>query len=241
MEISVIGNFNTDEMLGLLNEIYGHAKPNNVTRPSIKGWATGFEAPAARKNNDVIYSFTKKKNITIHNFYPFSHSSDAFDSLLIDALDKNKDDIKSQLKNTYKEVKSIAFDLHSFPVRHYIQVDITIENDKNLEAINKRFQQLLAEQKIFLAAGHIKSEAIKTKTDFLKQIEKPHMFGIYNADLIAQHGLGAIIKQFSGDEYFEAGKKLNQFKLNQQPLIIVDYPATKRTNKAKQSHIIGNQ
>ncbi len=236
MEISVIGNFDTDEMLVLLNEIYGHAKPNNVTRPAIKGWATGFEPPAARKGNDVIYSFTKKKDITIHNFYPFNNSSDTFDSLLSDTLDKNKDEIETQLKNTYKEVKSIAFDLHSFPVGHFIQADVIIENDKNLDAINKRFQQLLTEQKFFLPAGHIKSEAIKTKTDFLKQIEKPHMFGIYNADLIAQHGLGAIIKQFSGDEFFDAGKKLNQFKLNPQPLIIVDYPTVKkRESKVKQN------
>ncbi len=239
MEISVVGHFDTDEMLGLLNEIYGHAKPGNVIRPAIKGWATGFEPPVARKSNGVIYSFTNKKNMTIHNFYPFNNSSDAFESLLSDALDKNKDEIESQLKNTYKEVKSIAFDLHSFPVGHYIQADITIDNDKNLGVINKRFMQLLAEQKLFLPAGHIKSEAIKTKTDFLKQIEKPHMFGIYNADLIAQQGLGAIIKQFSGDEFFDAGKKLNQFKLNQEPLIIVDYPTTKkRENKTTQNKAI---
>jgi len=239
MEISVIGNFDSDEMLTLLKEIYGQAKPNNVVRPAIKDWATGFEATVAPNTANIRYSFNNNKGITIHNFYPYNHASDAFDSLLSDALDKNKDDIEAQLKSTYKEVKSIGFDLHSYPVGHYIQADISLDDDKNLTAINKRFQQLLTQQKLFLPAGHIKSEAIKTKTDFLKQIEKPHMFGIYNADLIAQHGLGAIIKQFSGEAYFEAGKNLNQFKLNQEPLIIVDYPAAqkpKKDNTAQSKH-----
>ncbi len=228
MEISVIGNFDSTKMLGLLKEIYGHAKPNNVIRPNIKGWATGFEPLPNKPLNQITYTFNKDKNITIHNFYPYTDSSDAFESLLTDALDKNKDDLQTQLKNTYKEVESITYAIQSTPIGHYLQADLTLKDDKYLDVINKRFQQLINEQKIFLPAGHVKSEAIKTKTDFLKQIEKPHMFGIYNADLIAQQGLNAIIKQFSGEDFFVASKKLNQFKLDQEPLIMIDYPVAKK-------------
>lgn len=236
MEISVIGNFDSNKMLGLLKEIYGHAKPNNVIRPNIKGWATGFEPLPNKPLNKTTYTFNKDKNYTIHNFYPYADSSDAFESLLMDALDKNKEDLQAQLKNTYKEVESITYAIQSTPIGHYLQADLTLKDDKNLDVINKRFQQLISEQKIFLPAGHIKSEAIKTKTDFLKQIEKPHMFGIYNADLIAQQGLNAIVKQFSGEDFFVASKKLNQFKLNQEPLIMIDYPAVKKQKTNSQSN-----
>ena len=224
MEISVIGNFNSEEMLKTLNTIYGKAKPNNVIRPTITDWATGFEALPHKSQEQVLYTYTSKKDITLRNFYSYKSFSSEFDSLLMDVLDKNKETIESQLKNTYKEFISLSFDILSYPAGQFIQADITINEDKNIDNINKRFNQLMTEQKLFLPASHIKSEAIKTKTDFLKNIEKPHMFGIYNADLIAQQGLVAIINQFSGNSFFEAGKKLTQLKFDPQPLTIIDYP-----------------
>ncbi len=228
MEISVIGDFKTAEMLKLLKDIYGVAKPGNVVRPNLKQWATGFNKPikSTKVNHKKIeYLFHQDKDNIIQSFYALDDYSDDFYALLIDAMELKQEKLEDKLKQKYPEqIKSIKFTVHNYPVAKYLQADVVINNDENISAISKSFDAMLNSMEIELSADFIHSKAIKAKSTFLKQIEKPHMFGIYNADMIAKNGLGSIIKAFSGHGIIEAGKQLQNFKLGKRTLQLIQYP-----------------
>ncbi len=226
MEISVIGNFNTKHMLKHLKEIYGTIKPGNIIRPNLQEWGTGFDQSKLSQEAGVIdYLFHQGEDTIIQSFYTLGKHSDDFYVLLVDAIEQKKENLLSEIKQRYPDqIKSISFNVHNNPVAHYLQADITLANDTEIAAISKKFTTLLEGLKLELSEEYINAKAIQAKSGFIRQSEKPHMFGIYNADMIAKRGLGSIIKAFSGAGVFQAGKELKKFKLGKQFMQLVQYP-----------------
>jgi len=62
---------------------------------------------------------------------------------------------------------------------------------------------------------------------FLRNSEKPHMFGIYNAAILAEEGIEGIISSYSGKGYEEANRELNEFSLSAKPITIIQHPEFK--------------
>ena len=227
MLMSVIGNFKTSEMLKLLADIYGKAEPGNVVRPNMLEWGTGFDAPKSETKEMVSHRFYKGENTILQHFYKVDNYSDDFYSLFSTSLDKQSDEIETKLNEKFPDqIKSINFVLHTYPIGSYLQADVVIISEKNISEISKEYDKALKGLSLKLSDEVVKATAIKSKSAFLKQIEKPHMFGIYNADLIAKNGLGSIIEAFSGNGIIEAGNELKKFKITGTPRLIIQHPTT---------------
>ena len=227
MLMSVIGNFKTSEMLKLLSDIYGKAEPGNVVRPNMLEWGTGFDAPKSATKEMINHRFYKGENSILQHFYRLENYSADFYDLLSISLDKQKDEIEKKLNDKYPEqIKSINFIIHTNPIGSFLQADIVLNSEDKISEISNDFDQNLKNINPKLSDDVVKAEAIKSKSAFLKQIEKPHMFGIYNADLIAQNGLGAIIEAFSGKGLIEAGRELSKFKITGEPRLIIQHSSS---------------
>ncbi len=214
-------------MLKLLADIYGSAKPGNVVRPNMLEWGTGFDAPKSETKEMVSHRFYKGENTILQHFYRVDNYTDDFYSLLSNSLDKQSDEIEKKLSEKFPDqIKSITFMLHTYPIGSYLQGNVVLKSEDKLSEISNDFDAALKKLSLKLSDDVVKAEAVKSKSAFLKQIEKPHMFGIYNADLIAKNGLGAILEAFSGKGIIEAGKELKNFKITGEPLLIIQHPSS---------------
>ena len=227
MLMSVIGNFQTAEILKMLKEIYGKTSPENVIRPNISEWGTGFEMPKSSISESVSNRFYLGKNTLVQHFYNIDGQTSDFYELLSFSLDVKKYDIENQLKDKFPEqIKKVSFAIYSSPISSYLQGTVELNEEKNVSEISVEFNNQLQKLNLILTDEVIQAQAVRAKTTFLKQIEKPHMFGIYNADLIAQMGLDAIIAKFSGEGVIQAGSRLKNFKISGNPKIIIQHPST---------------
>ena len=225
MVMSIIGNFKTDEMLQSVKEIYGSVQPGIVKRPNFSEWSTGFSTAKVLNKKLVNHRHYKGDKTQLQHFYSIENYSADFFSLINLSLEKVKDEFESKLIEKFaSEIESVSFTLHNFPVENFIEVNLTLINEQNIDVISKYLDTEFRKLNIALSDESISTEAIKVKSDFLRQIEKPHMFGIYNANLIAQKGLDAIIDAFSGNGILEAGKKLANFTITAEPQIIIQHP-----------------
>ncbi len=225
MLISVIGNFNTKEMLKSVNEIYGKAAPGNVVRPNISDWGTGFELPKSEKTLTISHRFYNAKATHLQHFYAVGNYSTDFFDLLDISLDKLKDNLVDKLKAKFPdEIENLSFSSYIFPIKNVLEVDVELKKEDNLDKISHFVNEELKKLDLKLSNEIVSAEAIKKRTAFLKQIEKPHMFGIYNANVIAQKGLEAILNEFSSDRIFLAAKELSNYKISETPQIIIQHP-----------------
>ncbi|RLA05244.1 MAG: hypothetical protein DRQ47_01700 [Gammaproteobacteria bacterium] len=230
MLMSVIGNFKTPEMLKLIGEIYGKAKPGIVERPDMLEWGTGFAAPKLETKERISHRFYKGDKTILQQFYSLENQTADFYTLLSISLDKQKKLIKTKLNKLYPEqVKDVSFEIQATAVRSFLQANLVLNSEQELSGISNYFEKLLKGLNLKLSKSAIKAKAIKSKSTFLKQIEKPHMFGIYNASLITQNGLGAIIEAFSGEGIIEAGKALSRFEITAEPRIIIQHSSNKQS------------
>ncbi|MCB9208140.1 MAG: insulinase family protein [Ignavibacteriales bacterium] len=241
MIISVIGNFNSSEMLNNIKEIYGKAKPSTVEYPQIVGLENGFNTFTNSNNNKIFHRFYSGENTQLQYFFEVDQPAnlELFDILEI-VLDENKDKIKTELNNLYgTQVQGVEFSIKDFPVKNYIQAALILTNENELEKIGKTFVELLYKVKFEIPEETIKNESVKARTRFLQNTEKPHMFGIYNADIFAEYGIEQILSLYSGDNFVNAANELKNFALNKSYITIVQHPekSSEKVNQSGESKI----
>lgn len=225
MLMSVIGNFKTDEMLELIKGIYGTAQPGIVDQQNFDGWSTGFQVPKVTNKKMINHRFYKGDKTQLQHFYSVGSYSSDFFSLLELSLERKKDEFEKNIQNKFPdEIESVNFAIHNLPIENFVEVNLTLNTEQNLSEISNYLDLQFKNLNLALSNEFVSAEAIKVKSEFLKQIEKPHMFGIYNANLIAQNGLDAIIEAFNGNGVLDAGKELNSFKITSSPQIIIQHP-----------------
>jgi predicted Zn-dependent peptidase len=236
MILSVIGNFKTEEMLKLVKEIYGKAKPGNVLREENPDWATGFQIPKATENRDIFvyHRFYQGNNKVLQLFYqlPKNESSECFE-LMGTIFNKRQIEFQSALKKEFPEkIKSIKLSVRPSPLADYVEAKITLyKKAGDLNAITNSVEKKIESLDFHLPEGTVESEATNERTDLLQNIEKPHMFGIYNSDKIVKEGLESVLASFSGDKYFEAAKEIAGLKLTVPSKIIIQSPVNKEENE----------
>jgi len=71
--------------------------------------------------------------------------------------------------------------------------------------------------------------ATKEKTAFLQNVEKPHMFGIYNAYELAVSGIDGVLDLTTAHDFSLAAGALKYFKLNMQPTVIFHHARSAET------------
>jgi predicted Zn-dependent peptidase len=227
MIISVIGNFNTKDMLEKIKEIYGKQKPGNVKYPMNTTLATGFNKPEnIETGNSVYHRFYGGKNLKMQIFFEITDAPNMeFFELLNSSLASKSDSLKKELNTKFNDsVKDISFYTKEFPVKSFLEVSSVLKNNSNLNEIQDYLLSLLTKVKFNPANETVKSKSIKARTQFLKNTEKPHMFGIYNASLFAEYGIESILAHYSGEGYKLAAEKIRKFGLNGNPVTIIQHP-----------------
>ena len=231
MILSVIGNFDTKSMLAMIKEIYGKANPGQVNYATNPEWATGFQIPKNLSENPdrTYYRFYDGEEKVVQLFYqiPQERSQEYFQ--LIDlVLNNNKDTLQSAIKSEFSEkIKSIRLGTRTSPLKNYIEATINLTQDINPEVLVKSFSSKLADLSFALPMETVQFEATKARTEFVKNIEKPHMFGIYNSNAIVLDGIESVLASFNGNEFYKAAKELESLKITSKPLILVQTPSAK--------------
>ncbi len=233
MILTAIGNFKNDEMLKNIKEIYGRAVPGLIKGEEYFNWHTGFQSvPGYVKTNTVYNRFYDGKDNVLQLFYeiPINESKEYYD-LMNFVLEKSNSEIQQSLKTGYPEtVKSFKISTRLTPIKNYIEVVIFFENAKDLTGIVGTVSKEVSNIKYVLPQEIIKSIETKERTDFLKNIEKPHMFGIYNSQQIVMNGFESILKSYSPGMFNNAADKLSGFILSSSPVIIIQTPFEKSTD-----------
>ncbi|MCK5032291.1 MAG: insulinase family protein, partial [Calditrichia bacterium] len=238
MILSIIGNFQTSTMLEKIDKIYGIAQPGIVDRDYSEEWALGFKSLLKQNDKNVFYRFFKGENVQVNLFYDLeSFDNGDFFNLLDISLEKKQDEIQSALKSNYTEqIKSLKLSSRISPIADHLQVTLTLTDDSNLNAIINDLKSRLQKLDLSLNKSFVEAEIAKARTNFLKNIEKPHMFGIYNAQIFAIDGIEAVLASYKGSNYFEAAQLLKSFKISTEPLIIIQNPyAEKEDTESAQS------
>jgi len=225
MLMSVIGNFKADEMLEQIKSIYGIIQPGIVSNITSDNWNIGFEQPKTDERRMISHRFYKGEKTQLQHFYFVEKQSSEFFNLLNLALENEKDKLENSMKEKFGDIiEAVSFTIHNYPIASFVEVSLSLNNEDKINAVSDYLNIQLKRMEFSLSEEFINNEAVKVKSEFLKQIEKPHMFGIYNANLIIQNGLDAIIEQFSGNGVIEAGKILNSFRIKNEPQILIQHP-----------------
>ena len=225
--LSVVGNFQSGTMLDQIEKIYGSAQPGIVERDYGEEWVLGFKPLLKQNDKNVFYRFFKGENVQVNLLYTLNNYDIAdFYNLLDISLEKKQVDLQLNLKSIYPEqIESLNLSSRTSPIANYLQVTLTLTNSKNLDAIIKDLKTQMQKLDTTLDQAFVEAEIAKARTNFLKNIEKPHMFGIYNASIFAINGIEAVLASYKGSNYYEAAKLLKSFKLPDNPIIIIQSPS----------------
>jgi secreted Zn-dependent insulinase-like peptidase len=242
MILSVIGNFNSKDMLNNINKIYGKYPPSKVTRGMSENWSLGFddEFLTEPKKNSIYHRFYDGEELQLQLLFdiPSDHTS-AFYSLLETKLEDTNSKLEDVLTEKFGEnFQSIKIQTSQSILAAYLEANLIITDtaiDEIVESVNNYLQNYTWE----FAKEKLDTEAIKSRTGFLKNIEKPHMFGIYNAHEFAVNGIEAVLASYSSDIYYKAAEKLQQFNIGSEPIIILQHP-TKTETEAVGNTVVKN-
>ncbi len=235
MIISVIGNFNSSEMLQNIKDIYGKVKPGVVNYPINSKFKSGFENFTHSNYNNAIHRFYNGENTQLQLFFEISQPENfEFFELVHLVLDNKKDSIKAELNKLYPDqIEGLEFTTRQFPVKNYLQTTLILKDDKNIKPIRSQLQDILFNINFTIPKETIETESIKARTRFLQNTEKPHMFGIYNAGLFAEYGIEQILTSYSGKGFISASKDLKDFSLQKDYITIVQHPQEKSNEQAE--------
>lgn len=231
MILSAVGNFRSDSMLVMIKKIYGDAVPGAVLRGGHPGWSTGFQHPevASVHSGQVYHRFYDGDAGKLQLFYRLPDDASAeFVTLLDILLDKHIDSLQTAIKTTFPDlVKSIQFESRRSVLANHLQVTVNLVTEGDYDSLTDTLQGHLLQLNLTLPPESVQSQAVKARTSFLKNIEKPHMFGIFNAHEFAVDGIESVLASYTGIRYYQAAERLENFRLSGRPLIIIQHPAAK--------------
>jgi len=232
MLMSVVGNFDSAQMLKMIQEIYGDEAPGMVARDQNPGWSTGFDERYLNtpQSGAVYHRFYNGKTTLLQFFFPVTgRYCDVFFGLLDKKLNEQADQLKEKLSD---KVQNVEMTTRTSPVGNYIQVTLRVKNDvDNLELLTAKVKQALSEADFSYSKEGIETEANKARTSFLKNLEKPHMFGIYNAHDIAVDGFETVLSSYGKEKFYQAAQNLAAFKVDSEPVVLIQTPLKQKENK----------
>lgn len=239
MRMSVVGDFNSGEMLELIKDIYGSAKPGNVLMKDNSHWDTAFH-PVKAENRDktaVFHRFYKGKDIKLQLFYDIpAKKNEEYYQLLDEGLEKAKSEIETKLLKEYpKVVKAVHLNAIISPVASHLQITMDISKNESFDSLVKETSSWLSLHDFSISPEDLEVEVVKSRTKFIRNTEKPHMFGIFNAGIIATRGFLPITEAFLGNGFYEAASDLKELHISDSPLVIMQYPQAKENTEDEKS------
>jgi predicted Zn-dependent peptidase len=236
--LTVIGNFNSKEILSTINDIYGKITPAEVNRGQANTLVTGFDKTGEEiKEGSVYHRFYDGKDTILQLFFKISGGQKAeYYTLLNTLVNKNKESIQSALKANYPGVKSLSFTVRDSHLNSYLEARVSTSALPAYDSLAAAISREVGKIDFTYQDDLIKNEAVKARTEFLRNIEKPHMFGIYYSSLIVKEGVESLFRKYDDDSYIEAAKQLAGFKFQKYAFTIVQLPQSKK-EAAEQSGI----
>lgn len=229
MLMSVVGNFNTTEMLKTVNEIYGKESPGEVYRSHNPEWAVGFEDSGQQQvfTGRTNHRFYAGDSEQLQFFFPIcAKASSAFYNLLEIQLTDAAKTMEQNLKNTFGEsIQSASAELRLTPIQAYIALRVNLTGSVDISALKTQLKEGLSKNNWAFTEQKLMAEMSKKRTDFLRNIEKPHMFGIYNANEFAINGIEGVLASYGKETYLDAASTLEKFKVQSEPLVLFQHPS----------------
>ncbi len=233
MIVSVIGNFNSADMLNDINNIYGKYPPGEVIRGISENWSMGFDNESLTIHNKkrIYHRFYDGEELQLQLLFKIPHvQTRAFYSLLDIKLDNSSSKLEDIIFNKFGEnIQSVKLQTIEAPLTAYIEARLIITDNSAIDEIIESVSSYLRNSLWKFSKEKLDTEAIKARTVFLKNIEKPHMFGIYNAHEFAVNGIEAVLASYSSAIYYKAAEKLRQLNIGSEPIIILQHPAKMKT------------
>jgi len=233
MILSAIGNFDSATMLEDIKRIYGAAAPGSVFRPTDSILKTGMTKPypTPLSNAGWLDRYYGGEVPTLHQLYTLEgEHPQGFLQLLEMALKNNQPRIETQLKEAWPEtVDGLSIQIHSSPIANYVELKLNLKNEKHIREISSELNRAIKKTKFKIASTTLASMATKERTAFLQNVEKPHMFGIYNAYYLAISGIDGVLDLPTAQDFSLAAGALKYFRLNMQPTAIFQHAQTAET------------
>ena len=231
MILSVIGNFETQKMRQMIEKIYGQAKPGTVLRGNTSDWGLGFSPLVVQNNksNQVVHRFYEGKKTVVEIIFPFEGVAN---SMLDLAMETKMDQLKTILKNEFpKAYQDLKFSSKFSSVASFGKFTLILNVDIDYKKLKLVLLDSLKGLDLVLPAKLVEAEIAKTRTSFLKNIEKPHMFGIYNAETFAQQGIEAVLASYDSEGMEKDAQALAFFAFASAPITIVHHPSVANNNE----------
>jgi predicted Zn-dependent peptidase len=229
--LTVIGNFNSKEILAVINDVYGKITPAEVSRGQNNELVAGFDKVAGDgiKEGSVYHRFYDGKDTILQLFFKIPDEQKAeYYTLLSTLVNKGKESVQSALKAKYPGVKSLSFNVRDSHLNSYLEARVSISALPAYDSLAAEISREVVKIDFKYQDDFIKNEAVKARTEFLRNIEKPHMFGIYYSGLIVKEGAESIFRKYGDEAYFEAANQLSGLKLNKYDFTIIQFPQNKK-------------
>ncbi len=231
MILTAVGSFNSEEMLDKISSIYGQAAPGSVFRPSNSELQIDY---AGQKSSTLYRSYSGDDYIEQLVYQlPDYFTNDHF-TLIQELLDEKIIGIETKIKEKYQNlVKSIDFAIHPSKVASYLVVNIysdSLSIDKN---ISSEIQKKMSSLRFNTSKNQIRTLVTREKTKFLKNLEKPHMFGIYNANILAEKGIDDVLNLLN-PSIPDAAIDLQKYRIAEPTQIVKQEPLANTVNDSSQ-------
>jgi len=237
MILSAIGNFDSATMLKEINRIYGAASPGSVFHPEDTVLKTGLQKPNTRGllPGAWLDRYYSGEVATLHQIYGLPDElSNEFVLLFEMGLKAVKKSIEPELKEMWPgTVEGLSVELHISPIANYVDMKLNLKNESAVKEISAQLNKLASKAKFKIPATTLASLATKEKTAFLQNVEKPHMFGIYNAFDLAVRGIDGVLDLPTEKEFSTAARKLKYFRLDMTPSVIFHHAKSTDTEEKK--------
>jgi len=225
MILSVIGNFDSEEMLEWVKGIYGKPGPGSVYRPQDVDFKTGFELP--EKNNTKIFHRSHSDSTTlIHLAFELPRNPvPGYFDLMENILSENIENLEiASKKNFDKSLQSLKGEIRQSPIGNFLIAKATLIESDHIDGLTQFLSNGIMSFKFSIKKDAVSVFETSEKTSFYKSLEKPHMFGIYNAHIFAQKGIDGFLSSFDESLYENAAETLKKIRMNGEPTVIIHHP-----------------
>ena len=245
MIMSVIGNFETDSMFSMIKQIYGNEPPNLVKYFTYPGWSVGLNLPEeiSDRAGKVYQRSYNGKDLILELFYPLPPLwSEPYFNILDEILSKVSPNLADSLSTRFENInKSFEMETLHSPIKNFLKVSAVVENKNQLNDMTNAINLAVKKLKFQISDENLKFLATANKTNFLKNLEKPHMFGIYNASIFAVRGTDAVLESYSTSAYLKAAEEMSSYFIWEDPIILLQTPEMESTahhqNKEKNAQL----
>ena len=115
--------------------------------------------------------------------------------------------------------------IYNSPIANHLAISVSLKENVDFNTLSKIIRNNVSNINFTISHEVIEKEIASARTSFLKNIEKPHMFGIFNAHTFSIGGIEAVLASYSGSLLNDATSLLKELKINSEPITIIQNPA----------------